>query len=167
MPRRTTGFELRNKVLALVKSGSAEGISLTSPRPLGRLPWGGAAPLRDLKLTTTVSGRVDGARFFIGDFERGDPFRTGTMITPVHRLDLELVDKAGHVVQQLTENGGAARLLPGEYGYRLRRQELDRLKPGRYAFRVRVLGLGNKEEKSEIAFTHRASKTKSPRPPRK
>jgi hypothetical protein len=98
----------------------------------GRAP---AVPLGPLRLTRPTQ-RVEGVRFALGAFDRGDPLGAGTRIEPATRLDLELVDAQGAVRRRLTPPGGARDLLPAEYAYRLPAGELEDLAPGTYRFRA-------------------------------
>ena len=82
-------------------------------------------------------GRVDGVRFTLGAFERGDPLGAGTRVALTERLALTLVDAgSGRVVRRLTPPGGARELLPAEYEYTLPAGTLRDLGRGRYAFRA-------------------------------
>jgi hypothetical protein len=102
-------------------------IATTAPRP---------PPLGPLRLERRA-GRIDGVRFPLGAFERGDPVTTGTRVQLTERLALTLVDaERDRVVQRLTPPGGARELLPAEYGYTLPAGALRALDPGRYAFRA-------------------------------
>jgi len=83
------------------------------------------------------NGRVDGVRFPLGAFERGDPLTTGTRVQLTERLALTLVDtEDGRVVRRLTPPRGARELLPAEYAYTLPAGALRALDRGRYAFRA-------------------------------
>jgi len=102
-------------------------IAITAPRP---------PPLGPLRLERRA-GRIDGVRFPLGAFERGDPVTTGTRVQLTERLALTLVDaERDRVVQRLTPPGGARELLPAEYAYTLPAGALRALDPGRYAFRA-------------------------------
>jgi hypothetical protein len=85
-------------------------------------------------------GRVEGVRFTVGAFDRGDPLGAGTSLQAAERLDLLLVDERGEEVRRLTPTGGATELLPAEYAYRLPRATLGRLPSGPLRFSARARG---------------------------
>ena len=86
-------------------------------------------------------GRVNGVRFPLGGFDRGDPLAGGTRIALTERLALTLVSAEGdRVVRRLTPPGGARELLPAEYAYTLPAGVLRALGRGRYAFRAVARG---------------------------
>jgi hypothetical protein len=108
---------------------------------LASIPWLVAPPVQPVPLgplTTTGGRQVDGVRFTLGAFTRGDPLGAGTRILPAARLVLELVRADGTPIEALTSPGGARELMPGTYAYRLPRAKLRALAPGRYAFRARA-----------------------------
>jgi hypothetical protein len=82
-------------------------------------------------------GRVNGVRFRLGAFERGDPLGRGTSVALTERLTLSLVRARGdRAVRRLTPPGGARQLLPAEYEYTLPAGALRGLRRGDYAFRA-------------------------------
>jgi hypothetical protein len=123
----------------LVRAASGGGL-------LASVPWlvrgATVAPIAVGPLATTGGRRVDGVRFALGAFRRGDPLGAGTTIQPAERLVLELIRADGTPVEALTGPGGARELMPGVYAYRLPRSTLAGLAPGRYAFRARAWAPG-------------------------
>jgi hypothetical protein len=111
---------------ALVPAAAAEANG-AAPAP--------AVPLGSLRLTRR-EGKVDGVRFTLGAFDRGDPLAGGSRLEPAARLELALVDDDGVVRRRLTPPGGAHDLLPAEYAYTLPPRALERLGPGTYRFRA-------------------------------
>jgi hypothetical protein len=106
------------------------------------LPWVVAGdepepvPIGNLQLQRGPQGQVDGVRFTLGAFTRGDPATgQGTRIVLAERLELELLD-GNKVVRRLTPPGGARELLPAEYGYTLERSVVRTLRKGSYRFRA-------------------------------
>ena len=114
-------------------------------RPLLSAPWRldsgepPPVPVGPLELIRS-GGRVEGVRFTVGAFDRGDPLGAGTSLQAAERLDLLLVDQRGEEVRRLTPTGGATELLPAEYAYRLPRATLGRLPPGPLRFSARARG---------------------------
>jgi Subtilase family len=110
------------------------------------VPWlirpATVAPIALGPLATTGGARVDGVRFALGAFHRGDPLGLGTTTQPAEQLVLELIRADGTPVEALTGPGGARELMPGVYAYRLPRSTLAGLAPGRYAFRARAWAPG-------------------------
>jgi hypothetical protein len=121
-------------------------------------PWfarGAVAPVPLGPLATTGGRRVDGVRFALGAFRRGDPLGAGSRTRVAERLVLQLVRADGTPVEALTGPGGARELMPGVYAYRLPRARLAALAAGRYAFRARAWAPGQRKpsEARSAAFT--------------
>jgi hypothetical protein len=142
--QRTVRLSLRSRPGTRPRPGLAGGV-LTARGAQLRLPWlvplgrPDPPPLGRIALTRR-EGRVTGARFSVGAFDRGDPGRTGARLAAAERLTLELVDTSGRRVATLTPRGGAPELLPGVYAYTLPAATLRRLPDGRFRFRARAVG---------------------------
>jgi hypothetical protein len=98
------------------------------------LPIGPPPPAR---LGPLILVGTSGVRFTAGAVsERG-----GTRaVEPLGRLELQLVDRSGKVVRELTPRGGATDLLPAEYAYTLTGSARRALSGGRYSFVARGRG---------------------------
>ena len=118
----------------LVARAAGAGPVLTQPFAVAVAPPE-PPPLGPLALERR-NGRVDGVRFPLGAFDRGDPLGAGTSIALTERLALTLIDDEDRVVQRLTPPGGARELLPAEYAYTLPAGALRALGRGQHAFRA-------------------------------
>jgi hypothetical protein len=93
--------------------------------PIGVPPAAVLSPLR------VEAGR--GVRFTAGAVSaRGEAIA----VAPVGDLTLEILDRRGSVVRELTPQGGARDLLPGEYAYTLTKDAAGALSGGPYRFRA-------------------------------
>ncbi len=119
----------------LVARAPGAGPVLTHPFALATEPPQ-PPPLGPLALERRA-GRVDGVRFPLGAFDRGDPLGGGTTVALTERLALTLVDaESGRAVRRLTPPGGARELLPAEYAYTLPAGALRALGDGDHAVRA-------------------------------
>ena len=101
--------------------------------PVGPPP---PAPLDDLEVTRR-EGRTTGVRFTAGAVRRPEG---GLEVQPLGDLTLEIVDADGEVVRDLTPQGGARNLLPGEYAYTLTKQAREAIAEGTHRFRATAHG---------------------------
>jgi hypothetical protein len=97
--------------------------------PVGPPPAAILSPLR------VEGGR--GVRFSAGSVvARGD----AVSVAPLGDLTLQILDPKGSVVRDLTPQGGARDLLPGEYAFTLTKQVRSALTAGSYRFRATAHG---------------------------
>jgi hypothetical protein len=109
-------------------------LALGSLRVPLALPVGPPPPATLSPLTLQGS---KGVRFTAGALTtRGD----AVSVAPVGDLTLEILDAGGAAVRDLTPQGGARDLLPGEYAYTLTKDVSGALDPGRYRFRATAHG---------------------------
>ncbi len=95
----------------------------------------GPPPPALLSPLTVEGGR--GVRFTAGSVTaHGDALA----VVPVGQLTLAILDAKGSVVRELTPQGGARDLLPGEYAYTLTKDVKDTLSGGPYRFRATAHG---------------------------
>jgi hypothetical protein len=109
------------------------GAKLPLALPVGPAP---PAPLSVLRLVTRGS-KTTGVRFSAG---AATPAAGGLAVQPVGDLRLQILDAAGKAVRDLTPQGGARDLLPGEYAYTLTRAAQSSLGKGTYRFRATAHG---------------------------
>jgi hypothetical protein len=95
-----------------------------------------AAPMSPLALLTDA-GRTSGVRFSAGAVRTAGTARD---VEPIGDLRLEVIDAGGSVVRELTPQGGARDLLPGEYAYTLTKDAMNALKAGPFRFRATAHG---------------------------
>jgi hypothetical protein len=101
--------------------------------PVGPPP---PAPLSPLTLVTRGE-RTTGVRFTAGAVRTVDEARE---VQPLGGLRLEVLDADGAVVRELTPQGGARDLLPGEYAYTLTKEAMGALEAGPFRFRATARG---------------------------
>ena len=101
--------------------------------PVGPPP---PAPLSNLVLVRD-GRRTTGVRFTAGAVKESGDARD---VQPLGDLRLQVLDAKGAEVRDLTPQGGARDLLPGEYQYRLTKEAMDALKKGPFRFRATAHG---------------------------
>jgi hypothetical protein len=101
--------------------------------PVGAPP---PAPLEDVTVTER-DGKTTGVRFTAGAVRRSEG---GLEVQPLGDLTLEILDEDGSVIRDLTPQGGAQNLLPGEYAYTLTKEAREAIAKGTHRFRATAHG---------------------------
>jgi hypothetical protein len=101
--------------------------------PVGPPP---PAPVSELTLIER-GGETTGVRFSAGAVR---PAGTAREVQPLGDLTLRVLGQGGEVVRDLTPQGGARDVLPGEYAYTLTKEAMDALKAGPFRFRATAHG---------------------------